>query len=169
MHRYCLDTSGLSNPVMEMPENLYVSLWGKVIPLIRAGVFCWNGEIAVQLKSIQGNVGHALASVNKQCCYEVNQGDWPRESYLSLIEEWRGVKYHQYISEYHGNRKNTIDMTDLSIVALAKILGKPVVSMEKPNLRQPSATKMRIPDLCRRENVTHLTFNEFLMAEKLTI
>lgn len=169
MHKYCLDTSGLSTPVLQMPEDLYISLWGKVIPLIQNEVFCWNREIGNQLASIRGKVGQALLSVNKKCCYEIDQTYWPWKAYLDLTEEWRETKYHQYISEYHGGRKNTIDIPDLSIVALAKILNKPIVSMENPNYLQSSTTRMRIPALCEREKVVHLDFNGFLRAEKLTI
>lgn len=167
MHNYCLDTSGISSLLVDMPETIYVSLWGKVISLIHAKVFCWNGEIAAELALIGGRVGQALASVNSDCLYEVNQGNWQSQSYLALTGQWT-IKYNQYISEYNNNRKDTIGMSDLSIVALAKILGKPLVSMEKPNFH-PSTKRMRIPELCRREQVKHLNFNEFLMAEGLTI
>ena len=72
------------------------------------------------------------------------------------------------ISEYNGNRKGTVGLNDISIVALAMTLRLPLVSMEKPNVYQPSAKKMRIPDVCKVEGVNHLTFNEFLRAEGIT-
>ncbi|MEQ9814436.1 MAG: DUF4411 family protein [Azospirillaceae bacterium] len=168
MHKYCLDTSGISNPVMEMPETIYVSLWGQVVKLIHGHIFCWNYEISVELKSVYGVAGDALKSCNGECCFEVGVGDWGWEEYLAWVESWR-KKYNDYISEYNGGRKNTISLNDLSIVALAKTLGRPVVSMEKRNLGPPSATKMRIPDLCDREGVDHLNFNEFLIAEGVTV
>lgn len=168
MHKYVLDTSGLSNPVMDLPEHIYVSLWAKVIEAIESGVFCWNADVAEQLKSIPGNVGATLAACNGNCCLEIGQESWPWRKYLEVVEGWR-VSYKQFISEYNGNRKNTIDLVDLSVVALAKTLGKPVMSMERRNPGQPSATKLRIPDLCDRENVRHLAFNDFLEVECIKI
>lgn len=41
MKRYCFDTSGISNPVETMPDDIFESLWLKVIAVIEAG------EIAV--------------------------------------------------------------------------------------------------------------------------
>ncbi|MBZ0325294.1 MAG: DUF4411 family protein [Alphaproteobacteria bacterium] len=167
MHKYCLDTSGISNPVMELPETIHVSLWSKVVDLIHARVFCWNYEIGEELQSIPGVAGDALKSCNGECCFEISVGDWDWNGYLKRVEDWR-TTYHDYISEYNGGRKNTIGLNDLSIVAFAKTLERPVVSMEKRNLGPPSQTRMRIPDLCDKESVQHLTFNEFLAAEGVT-
>jgi hypothetical protein len=36
------------------------------------------------------------------------------------------VRHEAVISEYNGNRKNTIGLNDLTIIALAKTLGLPV-------------------------------------------
>lgn len=168
MHRYCLDTSGFSNPVMELPSAVFVSLWPQVVSLIESKAFLWNVEIAEELTSIVGTVGETLVSCNGTCCVEVGQGEWPWEEYISVVGEWRN-SYSQYISEYNGNRKNTISLNDLSIVALAKVVRLPILSMEKRNTGQPSNTKLRIPDLCDREGVEHLTFNNVLVREGITV
>jgi hypothetical protein len=36
MKKYCLDTSGLSNPLEFMPEDIHVTLWGVL------SVFFWQ-------------------------------------------------------------------------------------------------------------------------------
>lgn len=77
--------------------------------------------------------------------------------------------YEGVISEYNGNRKATVGLNDISIIAMAKTLNLPIISMEKPNLFQPSQTKMRIPDVCLKEHVTHLSFNDFLRSEGITL
>ena len=168
MFKYCLDTSGLSNPVLDMPKNIYVSLWPQIIDKVAAGVFCWNVEISEELESIFGAVGDCLKSCNGNCCFEVGAGDWLWENYLEFNNQWQ-VQFQQYISEYNGDRKNTIGFNDLSIVALAKTLGLPVMSMEKRNTGLPSATKLRIPDLCDLVSVDHFSFNAFLEAEGITV
>jgi hypothetical protein len=61
-----------------------------------------------------------------------------------------------------------VGLKDVSIIALAKTLKLPLVHMEKPNTHQPSQKRMRIPDVCDKEGVKHLTFNEFLRAEGIT-
>ena len=168
MHKYCLDTSGISNPVLEMPDDIYVSLWDKVTEKIENHVFYWNTEIFDELSHIPGRVGASIKDCNALCCYEVEIGSWPWNEYIILANAWRNT-YKPLISEYNGNRKNTISSNDLSIVALAKTFNLPVLSMEKRNVNIASKSKLRIPDLCDRESVDHLTFNEFLHGEGIRI
>lgn len=73
-----------------------------------------------------------------------------------------------FIAEYNKGRSRTIGRVDLSIVALAKTLQLPILSMEKPS-GQHSAKRMRIPELCARENVTRLKFIEFMEFENIVI
>jgi hypothetical protein len=58
-------------------------------------------------------------------------------------------------------------LNDVTIIALAKTLSLPLVSMESSAV--PSPKKKRIPDICPLEGVTHLTFNEFCIAEKIQV
>ena len=76
--------------------------------------------------------------------------------------------YETVISEFNGNRKNTICLNDISIIALGKTLILPVVSMEAKAV-QISDTKKRIPEVCNLESVTHYDFSEFLRKEGITI
>jgi Domain of unknown function (DUF4411) len=162
--KYCLDTSGVSNPFTELPEDIHVSLWASVRQRISDGVFCWNAEIAKELSHITGALGDCLQGCNGVSCLEIGAGTWPWQEYLKTLEGFR-TDYKDYISEYNANRADTVGVTDVSIVALAKTMKLPVVSMEKPNLHQPSLKRMRIPELCTRVKVDHLTFNQFLRAE----
>ncbi len=59
-------------------------------------------------------------------------------------------------------------MNDLTIIAMAKTLGLPVVSMEKAVSEAPGTKKRRIPNICKAEGVLHLGFNDFLHQEGLT-
>ncbi len=148
-----------------------MSLWSQVILRLEAGVFCWNVEIAKELESIDlGGLGDYLKRHRKRCCLEVGIGDWPWQDYVQLLDDWR-LRFRGFLSEYNGNRKGTINNNDLSIVALAKTLKLPVVSMEKRNTNKgpPSSAKLRIPDLCDRERVTHLFFNDFLKKEGIRV
>lgn len=151
---------------MEMPEDIHKTLWPSVIQRIQTQIFCWNYEIAKEMESIQGAVGAALNGCNGTCCYEIGKGSWDWKIYLETNSEWQ-KKFQQYISEYNGNRKNTIGLNDLSIVALAHTLELPIISMESRNMGQPSQTKLRIPDLCAAVGVTHYNFTELCRREKI--
>ncbi|MCY4362885.1 MAG: DUF4411 family protein [Gammaproteobacteria bacterium] len=167
MPRYCLDTSGITNPLLDMPPDVHVSLWREIMRLIEDGVFCWNMDIWNELSpSVSGEIGECLSFSNEIVCFEVGIGDWPWQKYLEYVELMR-TKYKDYISEYNGNRKGTISLNDCSIVCLAKTLGLSVMSMEKP-YRQPSQKKIRIPELCSREGIRHYDLTELLRAEGIT-
>jgi hypothetical protein len=168
MHKYCLDTSGISNPLVAMPEDIFTSLWSKIIDLICDGNFCCNAEIAEQYTYIEGAVGECLKENIPIMLYEIEQGHWDWKLYIGHFTRM-SHEYKQFISEYNGNRKNTVDLDDVSIVALAKSLSLPVVSMEGFDGGQQSDKKMRIPRLCDCEGVTHYTFNDLLRLEGINV
>jgi Domain of unknown function (DUF4411) len=168
MPSYCLDTSGISNPLENLPEDIYASLWGQVSAVMRSGKLCWNKEILDELSSIEGAVGECIKSCADAMCYEVGNDGWPWQDYLNCVERMRTV-YRDVISEYNGNRKSTVGLNDISIIALAKTLKLPLVNMERPNTHQPSVKRMRIPDVCIAEGITPMNFNDFLRAEAITL
>jgi hypothetical protein len=149
-----------------MPDDIFYSLWTEVVRVIESGVLCWNVEIAEELKSIPGRVGACLSGC-KECCYEVDKDNWPVQEYLENVERMREF-YRQYIAEYN-NRKSTVSLNDVSIVALGKTLKLPVISMEAPNPSGWSTVRMRIPALCEAESVMHLEFNDFLRREGIRV
>lgn len=165
--KYCLDTSGFSNPLLEMPDDIHKTLWKKVISKIDAGILCWNAEIAEELESIYGLVGTCLKKCKGTCCYEVGEGDWPWLEYLKVNKEWR-TRFTPFISEYNNNRKRTVGVKDVSIVALAKTLDLPVVSMEKRHTGQASEKNLRIPNLCDCVSVVHYDFTQWLRKEEIS-
>ena len=59
-------------------------------------------------------------------------------------------------------------LNDISIIALAKALDLPLVSMEKPASVNATARR-KIPDVCRLVQVEHLTFNDFLRREGISL
>lgn len=168
IHRYCLDTSGLSNPVMELPDDIYITLWRKIETVIKDHVFCWNKEIDQELEGIPGSVGGWLKECSGSCCYELGKGQWPWDEYLNVNNDLR-EKYKGFISENNGGRKNTVGFNDISIVSFSKVMKLPLISMETRNHGEPSPTKMRIPDVCSAENIAHYNFTEFLRREGIKI
>jgi Domain of unknown function (DUF4411) len=160
---YCLDTSGLSNPLETMPEDIHATLWFRIAQIIEAGKFAVTKEIYDELVHLPGPVGVCIQKNCPALQLEIGDDEWDWESYIAHVNRMR-VKHKSIISEYNGNRKGTVGLNDVSIVALAKSLGLPVISMEATSF-QFSATKVRIPGLCTLEEVEHLTFNKFLRAE----
>ena len=84
-------------------------------------------------------------------------------SWLALEQ----AAWAQVLLAQSGSAK-TICLNDLTIIALAKTLGLPVVSMERLVSEGPGTKKRRIPNICKAEGVEHLSFNDFLRREKLT-
>lgn len=164
-YRYCLDTCGFSNPLELMPDDIHRTLWDGVKARIEAGTLCWNTEIAVELASIPGEVGQCLVDCRDEMCLEVGVGDWDYAGYLAHVERMR-VTYEGVISEYNANRKRTVGLNDISIIALAKTLNLPLLQEEKPTRTNQSSTiRMKIPDVCSAEDVKFISFNDFLRAE----
>jgi hypothetical protein len=45
MKKYCFDTSGLSNPWLELPDDIFASVWDQVIDRIEGGMIGATAEI----------------------------------------------------------------------------------------------------------------------------
>lgn len=166
MKKYCLDTSGISNPLESMPADIHESMWTKVIEILKSGCVAVTPEIYDEMIKIPGIVGDHIRSNKDKLILEVNKGDWNWSSYLThstaIINNHRG-----FISEYCGGSPKTVSLNDISIIALSKSLDVPCISMEVS--ANSSTTKRRIPDICLMEDVKHLTFSEFLRAAQIKI
>ncbi len=73
------------------------------------------------------------------------------------------IDHKPYIREFCGGSPKTVCLNDISIIALGKTLGLPVLSMEKPV--DMASKKRHIPDNCKAEGVAHISFNEFCRME----
>lgn len=161
--KYCFDTSGFTNPLQTMPEDIYVSMWMRIQEFILSEQIAVTTEIYDEMKLIDGVFGNCIKNNKELMMLEVGIGDWNWNSYIAnssaIIQN-----HHKYISEYTGGSPKTICLNDISIIALAKTLKCPVVSMEA---FINSDTKRRIPNVCKIENVDHLSFNDFLRRESI--
>jgi Domain of unknown function (DUF4411) len=165
---YCPDMSGLSTPLEFMPEDIHQALWTKVAKVIHSGKFAVTTEIYEELEHLPGPIGECIKANKANLVLEIEEETWDWPTYLAHIERMR-ITYKDVISEYNGNRKNTVCLNDLSIVALAKTLGLPVISSErKLQTAQDSRKRQKIPDICDLEAVPHMSFNEFLRKEGIT-
>ena len=165
MKAYCLDTSGVSTPLEFMPEDIHSSIWASVAALVTAGKFAVTTEIYEELCHLPGPFGDCVKANEPNLQLEIEEETWDWKTYVAYYEELK-IKYASVVSEYNGNRKNTVGLKDLTIVALAKTLNLPVVSSEKRlSAMQDSDKRQKIPDICDKENVIHMSFNELLRAE----
>lgn len=167
MKKYCLDMSGFSNPIQDMPEDIHVSLWSQICARIRAGVFAATAEVYEELTHITGDVGKCIRDHESEIKLEVGVGGWDYSSYISHFNALH-QKYEPFINGTGGN-KMSLSMPDFSIVLLGKTLALPVVSMEKACAHNPGTRRRKIPDVCAAEQVIHMTFNDLLRAEGITI
>lgn len=164
MKRYCFDTSGLSNPVENLPDDIYQPIWFGVIRVIEAGAIAVTTEIYDEMHgSIRSLVGDCIDRNRSNMLLEIGDETWDYHAYTSVVAAMQ-IRQHDFISEYNRGSKRTVGLADISIIALAKALNVPVVSMEKP-VRAGVTGKRKIPDVCRDEGVAHLDFNAFLRHE----
>lgn len=49
MKKYCLDTSGFSKPLGDMPEDIHETLWRRLADNVKNGVFAVTTEIYEEL------------------------------------------------------------------------------------------------------------------------
>lgn len=167
MKKYCLDMSGFSNPIQSMPDDIYVSLWTQICDRVRAGHFAATAEVYEELTHIPGDVGQCLRDHEAEVKLEVGAGSWDYQSYLAHFDALH-PKYEPFINGTGGS-KMSLSMPDFSIVMLGKALALPVISMEIPCAHNPNTHSRKIPDVCSAENVVHMTFNDLLRAEGITI
>ena len=158
--KYCLDTSGISNPLESMPEDIHAVLWSKISKVISAGKIAVNTEIFDELSHINGLIGDCIKANCHNLLIEIGNVDWDWASYLKNVERMT-ITHKNIISEYNGNRKGTVGLNDVSIVAMAKTLDLPLISMEAKNF-QSNEKRMRIPGLCLLEGVKHLARRCFM-------
>jgi hypothetical protein len=169
MKRYCIDMSGLSNPASEdaMPQDIHVSLWARVHALIEGGELAATEEVYEELTHIIGPLGECIKANKKSLMMEVDDESWDGPAYIEHATRMQD-DHQKFIREFNGGSKGTVGLNDISIIALAKTLKLPVVSMEKRKAHQ-SAKKRAIPDICDAEEVTHMTFNDLLRTEAITL
>jgi Domain of unknown function (DUF4411) len=157
--------SGVSTPLEFIPEDIHPSIWSGVAGLVAAGKFAVTVEIYEELCHLPGPFGECIKANEDNLQMEIEEDSWDWISYLAHYDAMK-TKYASVISEYNGNRKNTVGLKDLTIIALAKTLNVPVVSSEKRlNSLQDSEKRQKIPDICDKEGVEHMTFNDLLRAE----
>jgi hypothetical protein len=165
MKKYAFDTSGISNPLESMPEDIHVSIWNHFkTTILPSGIIAVTQEIYDEMvPSIPGAVGQSLKANKANILLEVGE-DWDWGKYIDHCNRMED-EHHNMISEYAGGSKRTVGLNDISIIALAKTLDIPVVSMEKPV--PDRSKKLHIPDVCKLQDVQHLTFSQFCRKENM--
>ena len=128
-------------------------------------MFAVNVEIYNEMTHITGTVGQCIKDNQAVLVLEIGEGEWDWETYTEHNTRMQD-EYKDFISEFNNNRKATVGLNDISIIALAKTLGLPLVHMES-EVNNPDSIKRRIPDICKSEAVPPLPFSAFCRAEKL--
>lgn len=168
MKQYCVDTSGFSTPLERMPDDIYQPIWDRVIEVLASGVVAVNTEIYEEMRgSLRGVVGEFIDTHPATLVLEIGDDGWDWMTYRRHLVELSAT-HHDYISEYNGNRKNTVGLNDISIIALAKTLEVPLVSMEV-NSGKDAVKRRKIPDICWIEKVEHIDFNDFLRRSGISL
>jgi Domain of unknown function (DUF4411) len=164
MKKHCFDTSGISNPLETMPEDIHESAWVKIKEKISSGEIAVTREIYDEMVHIVGSVGQCIKDSESELLLEVGEGDWDYATYTAEAARMQET-YAAFIAENTG-RAGTVGINDISIIALAKTLNLPVVSMESA-VSNDASLKRRIPDICKLEGIQHMYFSDYCRAEGL--
>ena len=148
------------------PEDIHVSLWRLMGAMVRSGCLACTAEIYAELTRMPGGVGECLRGNERVLVLDVDDEHWPANVYIECVVRMQ-TDYEGVIAEYNSDRRQTVGLNDITIIALAKTLGIPLISMEVS--AGTSTVKRRIPDICQLEGVEHLTFNDMLRREGHTI
>lgn len=70
MKRYCFDTSGVSNPLEAMPEDIHSSM-RRVVEIFEAGAIAVTSEIYHEMTDIPGAIGTCINAHKGQLLLEV--------------------------------------------------------------------------------------------------
>lgn len=163
MKRYCIDTSGLSNPWVDLPVDIHETLWTRVLAFIETGALAVTTEVYEEMLHIPGALGECIKDNKNKLVLEINSADWDWKKYVEHSTRMN-VAYRQYICEYTQLKpKKTVGLNDMSICALGVSLGLPVINMEKS--AASSDKHRKIPDVCTAEGIRPLDFNDLLRAE----
>lgn len=149
-----------------MPQDIHRTMWRKVIEIIQSGSVAVTTEIYDEMVHIPGDIGACIIKSKDLLVLEINQSGWDWKSYVQHSTRMNS-QYREFIQEYGSGSPRTVGLNDMSIIALAKSLGLPCVSMEGSAMSSP--VKRKIPDICRMDGVEHLTFSDFLRREGITI
>lgn len=163
MKRYCFDTSGISNPLEQMPSDIHKSMWASITDLIESGVIAVTPEIYSEMVSIPGDVGDCIRDCEEKLVLEVGDISWDWANYVTHSDQLL-TQYKDYISEYTGGSSKTVCLNDMTIITMAKTLALPLVSMEVL-VPEESPNKRRIPNICQYESINHMWINDFLRNE----
>ena len=121
MKKYCFDTSGISNPLETMPEDIHESAWTKIKECISSGMIAVNVEIYEEMTHITGTVGQCIKDNENVLVLEVGEGEWDWETYTEHNTRMQD-EYKQFISEFNNNKKSTAILVSCS--RLTKSPGK---------------------------------------------
>ncbi|MGO7046075.1 DUF4411 family protein [Rhizobium johnstonii] len=164
--KYCFDTSGISNPLETMPEDIHKTLWAHFKAFVLSDYIAVTPEIFEEMCHIAGDLGQFVNVSKDFMVLEVGSPDWDWQTYIGHSNQLL-TRHRDCISEFTGGSAKTICVNDMTIIALAKTLNVPVVSMENLIREVTQTTKRKIPNICRAEGVVHLAFSDFLRRENL--
>ena len=164
MPKYCIDTSGLMNPFVSIPDDVHASLWVAVKKMLDSGDGAVTKEIFDEMVSFNNDIGKHVGNCKDAVLFEVGVGQWDWPSYIAHNVRMQ-TAHAQWIAEYINN-PNSICLNDLTIIALAKTLNVPVLSMEYRAPDTPECKRRKIPNICDKEGIKHLDFTAFCRGEK---
>src|SRR5258708_40028607 len=101
MKKYCFDTSGISNPLETMPEDIHQSMWKDFkVKCIESGIIAVTEEIYAEMEHIPGTVGKCIKENKASLLMEIGE-DWDWGSYIDNVNNMQD-DHRDFISEFTG-------------------------------------------------------------------
>lgn len=101
MKKYCFDTSGISNPLETMPEDIYDSMWAAIKVVISTGCIAVTKEIYDEMTHIPGSIGDCIKSNEAQMVLRLERRTeiGSRMSNVPRISKFRSEPSYQNTTE----------------------------------------------------------------------
>src|ERR1035437_2760427 len=108
MKKYCFDTSGISNPLESMPEDIHESMWSEFkTKCLESGIIAVTAEIYEEMECIPGSVGVCIKDHKAEMLQEVGGDGWDWNSYIDHTNRMQDT-YKDFISELIGGSTKTV-------------------------------------------------------------
>ena len=73
MKRYCFDTSGISNPLENMPIDIHGSLWEQLLEFFEAGNVAITTEIFDEMALLPDGIGERIKTTKDALVLEIDE------------------------------------------------------------------------------------------------
>ena len=159
--KYVIDTSSLLGAWNEHYSiKVFPKLWDSLKEYIRQGDVLIHPKVREEIKKKDDNLTKFLKKL-KQFKQILEERDKELNEVRELSARYKGNKFVK------SNKKGLNEWADPYLIVCAKLKGYTVITEEKETLKDRKIIDhiRKIPDVCRKEDVTCTNFHKFMIEE----